>query len=374
MSLGCVGLALLFAGPAAAYQPACDGRLPLLRRAPLVASSSAVAAPQSRASDRQLYLLFGSRFVQSIMRLAMGPLVVYVCGDMACDASSRGQLLSSYSLGYLSSQIAGGALADRIGPRLVILCASALGGACTLASASARSVRALCLAQVLLGVSQGPLYPTSIAYLGAVGARCKHRRGAQVRVSHGGGPTRTHTRAHCRRGCRTRRARDTLTPWTLSGLGPLRLWASSPLSPGRCLSPPFWLSCPQHAVALALFSTARRGCLSSHTLTQSLKLARPGAASEQARARVHRPRPRHHPRHTTRPPLLWRHRRRGRLARTHTPHPATTATLASAAVAAATQPAATLAAAALTAARLATALAAAALALAAASQPATAVA
>ncbi|EOD37898.1 hypothetical protein EMIHUDRAFT_109501 [Emiliania huxleyi CCMP1516] len=166
MLLRCVGLALLFAGPAAAYQPACDGRLPLLRRAPLVASSSAVAAPQSRASDRQLYLLFGSRFVQSIMRLAMGPLVVYVCGDMACDASSRGQLLSSYSLGYLSSQIAGGALADRIGPRLVILCASALGGACTLASASARSVRALCLAQVLLGVSQGPLYPTSIAYLG----------------------------------------------------------------------------------------------------------------------------------------------------------------------------------------------------------------
>ena len=219
--LRCVlGLALLFAGPAAAYQPAYDGRLPLLRRAPLVASSSAVAAPQSRASDRQLYLLFGSRFVQSIMRLAMGPLVVYVCGDMACDASSRGQLLSSYSLGYLSSQIAGGALADRIGPRLVILCASALGGACTLASASARSVRALCLAQVLLGVSQGPLYPTSIAYLGAVGARCKHRRGAQVRVSHGGGPTRTHTRAHCRRGCRTRRARDTLTPWTLSGPRP----------------------------------------------------------------------------------------------------------------------------------------------------------
>ena len=100
LRLRCVlGLALLFAGPAAAYQPACDGRLPLLRRAPLVASSSAVAAPQSRASDRQLYLLFGSRFVQSIMRLAMGPLVVYVCGDMACDASSRGQLLSSYSLG-----------------------------------------------------------------------------------------------------------------------------------------------------------------------------------------------------------------------------------------------------------------------------------
>jgi hypothetical protein len=63
------------------------------------------------------------------------------------------------------AQIAGGALADRIGPKLVILWASALGGLCTMASASAQSVDALWLAQVLLGVSQGPLFPTSIAFL-----------------------------------------------------------------------------------------------------------------------------------------------------------------------------------------------------------------
>lgn len=63
------------------------------------------------------------------------------------------------------SQIAGGALADRIGPKRVILWASVLGGLCTMASASAGSIEALYAAQVLLGVSQGPLYPTSVAFL-----------------------------------------------------------------------------------------------------------------------------------------------------------------------------------------------------------------
>jgi len=63
------------------------------------------------------------------------------------------------------AQIAGGALADRVGPKLVILWASALGGLCTLASASAGSVDALCLAQALLGVTHGPLFPTSISFL-----------------------------------------------------------------------------------------------------------------------------------------------------------------------------------------------------------------
>ena len=55
------------------------------------------------ARRTQVYLLFGSRLVQTIVRMAMGPLVVYVCEEMQCDVSTKGTLLSAYSLGYLTS-------------------------------------------------------------------------------------------------------------------------------------------------------------------------------------------------------------------------------------------------------------------------------
>jgi len=58
-----------------------------------------------QARHAQLYLLFGSRMVQSSMRLAMGPLIVYICEEMGGGAGSRGKLLSAYSLGYLTSQV-----------------------------------------------------------------------------------------------------------------------------------------------------------------------------------------------------------------------------------------------------------------------------
>ena len=113
------------------------------------------------ARRTQVYLLFGSRLVQTIVRMAMGPLVVYVCEEMQCDVSTKGTLLSAYSLGYLTSQLAGGVLADRIGAKGVVLLASLLGGLLTLLSAGAKDISSLWLMQVLLGVSQGPLFPTS---------------------------------------------------------------------------------------------------------------------------------------------------------------------------------------------------------------------
>ena len=73
-----------------------------------------VAAQRSRppavvlARHVQLILLFGSRLVQSVMRMTMGPLVVFICEDtiMDCTPSSKGALLSAFSLGYITTQVA----------------------------------------------------------------------------------------------------------------------------------------------------------------------------------------------------------------------------------------------------------------------------
>ena len=60
-----------------------------------------------QARHVQLGLLFGCRLVQTMMRLALGPIVVYVCEDeaMECTASTRASLLSAFSLGYILTQV-----------------------------------------------------------------------------------------------------------------------------------------------------------------------------------------------------------------------------------------------------------------------------
>ena len=99
-----------------------------LGSAPLLAATNLAKPPAKGvlsalqavpARNVQLYLLFGSRLVQSIMRMAMGPLLVYMCEDpsLGCDASTKGLLLSAFSLGYLMTQVAGGVLADKVGPK-----------------------------------------------------------------------------------------------------------------------------------------------------------------------------------------------------------------------------------------------------------------
>ena len=120
-----------------------------------------------QARHVQVGLLFGCRLVQTMMRLALGPSIIYVCEDedMACTATTRASLLSAFSLGYVWTQVAGGALADVIGPSNVILLAMILAALCTFASGAAPTVGVLWLAQVITGAAQGPLFPTSVSYM-----------------------------------------------------------------------------------------------------------------------------------------------------------------------------------------------------------------
>lgn len=70
-----------------------------------------------QARKRQVRLLFGLRLMTQAVRMVWAPLVVYIAQDPAYNlpASRRGHILSSFSLGYLMTQIAGGMLADKYG-------------------------------------------------------------------------------------------------------------------------------------------------------------------------------------------------------------------------------------------------------------------
>uniref|UniRef100_A0A7S4F481 Major facilitator superfamily (MFS) profile domain-containing protein n=2 Tax=Chrysotila carterae TaxID=13221 RepID=A0A7S4F481_CHRCT len=132
-----------------------------------IPATSQKLAPSKLSSARnvQLGLLFGSRFTQSVTRMAIGPLLVSIAEEMGCEPHERGALLSAYSLGYLLTQIGGGKLAESLGSDRVLLLSTVAGAICTALSGNARSVRALWWAQVLLGASQGPLFPVSMAHL-----------------------------------------------------------------------------------------------------------------------------------------------------------------------------------------------------------------
>jgi len=116
-----------------------------------------------------LWLLFFNRLSSAIMRMAMGPLVVYICEDVSgCAVSSKGQLMSAFSLGYVATQIPGGALADRVGCREVIFFATLGAGICTCLTPDAAmlgGVKGMVAIQVLMGALQGPLFPASIGFM-----------------------------------------------------------------------------------------------------------------------------------------------------------------------------------------------------------------
>lgn len=99
--------------------------------------------------------------------MAMGPLLIAICNSdgFQCSAKTKGLLLSAFSLGYLSSQVFGGVLADRIGAEAVVFISSIGGALLMAASGFASTVSELWLCQVLMGVCHGPLFPTSIAFL-----------------------------------------------------------------------------------------------------------------------------------------------------------------------------------------------------------------
>ena len=132
-------------------------------------SSSARGARAGMEPYRfQVWLLFGCRMVQTIVRMTISPLLIYICDEFECSAQRKGGLLSAYSLGYFCTQILGGLAADVVGPRAVMtvaLVASALATLATPEASAALGLSGVYATALLAGAAHGPLFPASVAYL-----------------------------------------------------------------------------------------------------------------------------------------------------------------------------------------------------------------
>ena len=89
-------------------------------------------------------LLLGTRMFQQGNRNLLGLVMVFMAKDLGFGVGERGSLLSAIAAGYFFTQIPGGALADKMGAKLVMCAAAAAALSSHLRTAHAPS-RLVCV-------------------------------------------------------------------------------------------------------------------------------------------------------------------------------------------------------------------------------------
>ena len=116
----------------------------------------------------QCYLLCLVRVFQQSMRNVLTNVLVMMSADFPISTAQKGSLLAAIPLGYFLTQVPGGALADKLGAKNVMLTALALSACCCLVLPSAfdyLGVSGLLATLTLMGAVQGPMFPTSSVFL-----------------------------------------------------------------------------------------------------------------------------------------------------------------------------------------------------------------
>lgn len=133
-----------------------------------VAVSSTPKRGLFSARSIMCYLLCGSRLFQQSMRNTLTNVLIYMARDMDISTSQKGSMLAAIATGYFFTQIPGGALADRFGPKNVMTGALFLSAICCIlvpTAGDAYGLKGIWLIMALMGAVQGPMFPTSSVFL-----------------------------------------------------------------------------------------------------------------------------------------------------------------------------------------------------------------
>lgn len=102
------------------------------------------------------------------MRNMLAPLIIHIAKEWDLSVMERGTLIGAVAMGYFPTQLPGGMLADVIGTRAVIALSMGMSALCCVAlptAANLGGVNLMWVMLVLMGASQGPLFPTSTVIL-----------------------------------------------------------------------------------------------------------------------------------------------------------------------------------------------------------------
>jgi sugar phosphate permease len=114
-----------------------------------------------KASTKVGFVLLVSYLVAWLDRMAINMAAPFMAKDLAVGADKIGWILSAFFAGYAICQIPGGLLADRIGPRKVILIALAWWTIFTCLTGAVSGLTMLIVTRFLFGVGEG-LFPASV--------------------------------------------------------------------------------------------------------------------------------------------------------------------------------------------------------------------
>jgi sugar phosphate permease len=114
-----------------------------------------------KASSKVALVLLVSYLVAWLDRMAINMAVPFMAADLSVGADKVGWILSAFFAGYALCQIPGGLLADRLGPRKVILIALGWWTLFTVLTGVVGGLALLLLTRFLFGVGEG-LFPASV--------------------------------------------------------------------------------------------------------------------------------------------------------------------------------------------------------------------
>jgi sugar phosphate permease len=114
-----------------------------------------------KASSKVGLVLMTCYLVAWLDRMAINMAVPFMAKDLSVGADKIGWILSAFFAGYALFQIPGGLLADRIGPRKVILIALAWWTVFTCLTGLVSGLAVLLVTRFLFGVGEG-LFPASV--------------------------------------------------------------------------------------------------------------------------------------------------------------------------------------------------------------------
>lgn len=114
------------------------------------------------AASCLMYLLF------YMDRVNISSLAPVISKELQLSAFDIGLVFSAFAYPYALFQIIGGYVGDRLGPRLTLCACGLLVGAATIWTGFAGGLAGLISARLLLGIAEGPAFPTATRALAAV--------------------------------------------------------------------------------------------------------------------------------------------------------------------------------------------------------------
>ncbi|OIK16806.1 MFS transporter [Bacillus sp. MUM 116] len=133
-----------------------------------------------------LALLFLGWSLGNIDRYIMNYAVLSITKDLHLSASSTGLLLSSFFAGYAIMQMPGGWLADRFGPRKVLLAAVISWSIFTGLTGAAWSLASMVIIRFLFGIGEGGFQPASSKIISLTFPKAERGRAMSIMLSSGG--------------------------------------------------------------------------------------------------------------------------------------------------------------------------------------------